>query len=98
MAIGVQLRDEHGRPIEVLAVDQFALENALPVFDNEAYPYLRLIDPYGDTTFGRYQMAAVLPELERRLAEVPSKELEQVIGLAQTCAANPHTYLVFVGD
>lgn len=55
MALGVDLRDEHGRLLERLPIDQFALERALPEFDNEAYPHLRLIDPYGNTTFGRVQ-------------------------------------------
>lgn len=70
----------------------------LPEFDDESFPLLRLVDPYGDTYFSRYQMAGILPEIgrlqERRAIEV----LGQLADLAEECRRTPHSFLVFVGD
>jgi hypothetical protein len=57
-----------------------------------------LVDPYGDTTFGGYQMVAVIPELEAILRERPSPEIEAVLAQARRCADQPGLYLTFLGD
>lgn len=97
MAYWVELRDEARQPIAPGIVLPPA---ALPEFDNERYPCLRLIDPYSTTVFNRLQMAAVLPELERWAQQTwqwPS-ELNSVVELARLCSVEIHRFLYFVGD
>src|SRR6266536_4166618 len=69
MAINFKLGNEQGGTIEHGDIVE---SDELPDFEDERYPYLRLIDPYGATMFSYYQMAGVLPELERWAAEHPS--------------------------
>ena len=97
MPITIELRNEDCVTIERPA-DVFLTAGNLPDFDDARYPYLRLIDPYGDTVFSRHQMIVVLPELERLAIERPSAEVESVLVLARRCATSVHTYLAFLGD
>jgi hypothetical protein len=97
MPINVELRNEHCNAIA--ALEGVYLTSAhLPTYDDSSYPYLRLIDPYGDTIFSRYQMVVGLPELEALQRQRHSPELEAVISLARRCANEVHTYLAFIGD
>jgi hypothetical protein len=97
MPINVELRNENGKAIYVL--DGVYLTSAhVPHYSDIRYPYLRLIDPYGDTVFSRYQMVAVVPELETLVNELSSPEIEAVLALARRCADEVHTYITFVGD
>ena len=96
MPIDVQHRDELGGTI---ADGDFVEHRELPAFDDQRYPYLRLIDPYENTIFSSYQMKwAVLPELERFAVESPSPQVERVLQLARRCGSEVHTYLWFIGD
>jgi hypothetical protein len=70
----------------------------LPDFDDLSYPLLRLVDPYGDTYFSRYQMAGVLPEISRLRLERPDDALTQLARLAEHCQDRVHSFLVFLGD
>jgi hypothetical protein len=97
MPINVELRDEHCKTIDVLE-GVYLTSMHLPDYNDSRYPYLRLIDPYGDTIFSRYQMVAVLPELETILGERRLPEIEAVLTFAGRCANEIHTYLAFVGD
>jgi hypothetical protein len=97
MAINVELRSELCKPIQVLE-GVYLTSKHLPDYDDDRYPYLRLVDAYGTTTFGQHQMVAVLPELEAVAIERPSPEIEAVLALARKCADGVHTYLTFVGD
>ena len=91
----IQLRSENGNVIEEGGV----LESSeLPDFLDDRYPYLRLVDPYGDTIFSRFQMESVLPELERWAAERPSANIDSVLQLARKCRDEVHTYLWLIGD
>jgi hypothetical protein len=78
--------------------DGFEFANALPTYDDLSFPYLRLVDPYGDTVFSRYQMVAVIPELEKLAASTSSSHVGTVLEMARRCEATIHSYLVFVGD
>ena len=63
MALTVDYRSESGAVIDTLVPDRYgAIDSILPEFSDLRYPYLRLIDPYGDTCFSRNQMIAVLSE------------------------------------
>ena len=97
MPINVELRNENCKAIHVLD-GVYLTATHVPDYDDTRYPYLRLIDPYGDTIFSSYQMAAVLPELESLLDERPSAEIDAVLALARRCADEVHTYLALVGD
>jgi len=73
------------------------------MYEDETYPLLSGIDPYGDTIFNSLQLPHLILELERRLevmdAGPKSRSVEGVLALAREClASSPHTYLVFVGD
>jgi hypothetical protein len=71
----------------------------LPPFDDQDYPFLRLIDPYGHTFLSEYQVFhAVLPELERFSATRTSPGLTALITLAGGMASQGHRYLLFDGD
>jgi hypothetical protein len=96
MPINVELRYEDCETAAVLE-GVYLTAAHLPEYDDSRFPFLRLIDPNGDTTFGSYQMAAVIPELETLLAERPSPEIEAVLAAARRCA-NRRLYLTFVGD
>jgi hypothetical protein len=97
MPINVELRNENCEAIHVLE-GVYLTSMHVPDYDDSRYPYLRLIDPYGDTIFSRYQMVAVLPELETLLRERRLPEIEAVLALARRCADEVHTYLAFLGD
>jgi hypothetical protein len=73
------------------------------MYEDETYPLLSGIDPYGDTIFNSLQMPRLIKELERRFeamdAGLKRRTVGRVLGFARECLdASPHTYLVFVGD
>ena len=97
--IAAELRHSPGGAgIETLVPPGSDLGTVLPQFDDLRYPLLRLVDPYGETLFSRYQMAALLPELERLKADRNDDLLDQLLRLAQRCRDRPHSFLAFVGD
>lgn len=96
MAVQVELRNERG---DVISPPVVSLEEAdLPNRESRDFPYLSLIDPYGDTIFNRRQMLAVIPEIQLLLSVHPSPEWAVILSLARQCADEVHTYLCFVGD
>lgn len=96
MAINVEIRYE-GCETDVVLDGVYLTAAHLPEYDDARFPYLRFIDPYGDTVFGSYQMVAVIPELEALLTERPSPEIEAVLAAARQCAGRGR-YLWFLGD
>jgi hypothetical protein len=96
VAIDIELREEDGTPIETGGIVEW---RELPAFDDRRYPYLRLVDPDGDTVFSAYQCEhAVLAEIEQFVRERPSPNIERLAGLVRRCSADVHTYLWFIGD
>jgi hypothetical protein len=96
MAIQVDLRHEACEPFEALE-GVFLRAAHLPDYNDGRFPYLRLVDPYGDTVFGSSQMVVVIPELEALLKERPSPEIEAVLAAARKCV-NRRLCLRFIGD
>jgi hypothetical protein len=92
VAINFDLVDEDGGLVETGAILELA---DLPV--DSSYHYLRLIDPYGDTTFGPRQMVAVVPELERWSLERPTKAVLKLLELSRACARG-RKYIKLIGD
>ena len=93
------IQDEKGNPVGG-AVD-FS-EGLFPYHDDERFPYLRFVDPYGDTVFNRLQMPAVLEEMhllrKARTEEEDRIVIDKLIELACLCQQEPHLYLKFIGD
>jgi hypothetical protein len=97
MPIAVELRNESGG-IRGRHPDMHVEASDLPAYDDARYPYLRLVDPYGDTVFSHHQMVAVLPEIEMLANERLSRRIDQLLDLARRCATEVHTYLLLIGD
>jgi hypothetical protein len=98
MGIALALRDERCQVIR-RTIDSVELARVLPEFDDLDFPYLRLVDPYGDTVFSGYQLKhAVLSEIEALAARNPSESIQGLLDMAREATADVHTYLVFVGD
>jgi hypothetical protein len=98
--IGVGLaRNDGTRPIAGArpAFLAYVSEVDLPVED-DAFPYLRLVDPYDYTVFSSYQCAVMEPEFERLADQRPESQLREVLGLVRACASDVSTALWFLGD
>jgi hypothetical protein len=77
MAFNVILEDEHQAPIQRLEDPKGVLNDVLPPADNLEFPFLRTIDPYGDTVFNRPQMEPFLNEWRKLLKPgLPREHLE----------------------
>ena len=61
------------------------------------FELLRWVDPWGDTVFNPAQCQQLSIEL-KLLSPRPGSPLAAVHGLAAAVVAEPHTYLVFLGD
>jgi hypothetical protein len=100
MAITVLLRTASGKVLGSLTEDSVRLSRVLPPTGDPDFPFLGLLDSYGDTYFSPLQMQAVIPEI-RRLKDLSfgdSDVLEALEELAEQCRDGTHVYLVFVGD
>lgn len=102
MGIDAHLQDELGNVLESV-LDPNGLMSALlktaPSNDLVCLPY---IDPYGDTTFNRLQITALIAELRaaisRQCNEAIVAHARAVLRLAEKCLDEVHVYLKFVGD
>lgn len=102
MGVDASLEDEEGKPLAEVQ-DSAGLFVRLVAEARDAGPVcLRFIDPWGDTTFNKYQMAALIPELETAVAMVADESVREhglaVMHLARLCQEGVHLYLKFVGD
>lgn len=102
MGIDAHLQDELGNVLESV-LDPNGLMSALV----ETAPSNRLvclpyIDPYGDTTFNRLQIRALIAELREAISRQTDEAIvahaTTVLRLAEKCLDDVHTYLKFVGD
>lgn len=95
MPFTVQLRSESGEILDPGGIVEFA---DLPAFDDGRFPFLRLIDPYGNTVFNEHQVKhQVLDEIERYALERPSPGIDLLLALARKCAKR-RVALWFFGD
>ena len=96
--IGLVLRGERCDEIRRVSAS-VELARTLAEADDPEFPYLSLVDPYGDTVFSGYQLRnAVLSEIETLAARKPSGSMRVLLEMAKEAASDVHTYLVFVGD
>ncbi len=102
MGFDIRLEDEHGRELDEIGDPSNLLPSLLPSPKDESFACLRFVDPYGDATFNRAQMTALVAELERiRIKAITRPEQDLLDGikrLAQRCLSEPHLYLKFYGD
>ncbi|MGE3527195.1 MAG: hypothetical protein AB7I33_14845 [Gemmatimonadales bacterium] len=102
MGLTIVLQEKGGKILETVEDPTNVLRGVLPGPDAEDFPYLRYVDPYGDTIFNRLQMSPFLLEwgaLARRTSSAEAQAiLRTVRRLAETCAEEVHCFLRFVGD
>jgi len=100
LGINIELRYQSGFEGGALIEDYGIVEgDELPDFDDLRYPYLRLVDEYGDTVLSHFQISnTVLDELERFAAEEPSPGIALFLDAARRCAGNVRTALWLIGD
>jgi hypothetical protein len=63
----------------------------------ESSTCLRLIEPYGDTTFDQSQLPALVAELEALQASDPSLPAKPLIAFLQSCIGD-NSNVRFIGD
>lgn len=100
MTMTVHLRNATGKVLRALTEDSVRLSRILPPQGDPDFPFLGLLDPYGDTLFSSVQMKAVIPEIRRlRALSLDSDDvLSGLEELAEECRDGNHVFLVFVGD
>ena len=100
MAMTVLLRTARGRVLGSLAEDSVRLSRLLPQQGDPDFPFLGLLDRYGDTFFSSLQMQAVIPEIRRlrTLSGDADDLLSELEELAEQCRDGNHVFLIFVGD
>jgi hypothetical protein len=101
LGIDVQLQDEDGVPLEQHYDPHMLLSRFLEERDLSSTHCLQFIDPYGDTTFNRYQTRVLLKELAAVRDGVDSATrdyLDKILHVANLANAEPHLYVKFIGD
>jgi hypothetical protein len=104
MGFNVELQDELGGRIDGVDDPRGLLDKLLPEpGDGDDYPFLRSLDPYGDTTFNHLQMARFLSEWAMIEAKATTNDEQAVLvsavaSMARRCRDEVHTYLKFIGD
>ena len=102
MGLNIEVQDEFGGTRSAVSDSKFLLPDLLPEFGDAVYPMLGCIDPYGDTTFNRPQMALFLSEwiaVSSKAKTADEKEIvSSVESMARQVRDNVHLYLKFIGD
>jgi hypothetical protein len=97
--ITVEVQDERG---EREAGPVFWQRPPLPNPDNARFPCLRFVDPYGNTVFNQVQIPVFLDDLrlllKSHLTEEQVSEIRSIEALIGPYIANPHFYVVLIGD
>jgi len=97
MSLVVKLEDDLGERSEWIM-----LHGVIPAREEQGFPLLRCIDPYGKTVFNHLQMEPFLGEWERvhdRARDESQKEAwAKIKEMAQTCQQDRDLYLRFVGN
>lgn len=100
--IRVAVVDEKGSEIQAIWRGIHVLARVLPDSAHPKLPLLSHIDKFGDTTFNRLQVEALLVEMDLLYAQDLTPEERRIIQsiqrLASDCLVEPHRYLKFLGD
>lgn len=73
-------------------------EITLACLDQEAFPMLGALDPYGDAVFNHRQVPALLRELDQLPAERGGDWVDEARTLCDLVLKGAHRYLLFIGD
>jgi hypothetical protein len=102
MGLTIEVQDECGGTVSTTTDPKNLLTYLLPEFGDTSYPMLGCIDPYGDTTFNRPQMALFLAEWVVVCSKTKTTEEKalatNIESMAQHVRDNVHLYLKFIGD
>jgi hypothetical protein len=103
MGFNIELHDELGGRIDGVDDPRCLLDRLLPgPGDGDDCPFLRSIDPYGDTTFNGMQMPRFLREWATLSLKARAPEEQAIVlaveSLAHRCRDEVHTYIKFIGD
>lgn len=90
----VVLEDENKEPIASLS-DDFSTRVKL---SPDTFRLLCYLDPYGDTTFNRFQLEDLLRDLARLLAMEPNPLGDELLALVKRSREEVHQYICFYGD
>lgn len=97
MSLVVKLEDDLGEHSEWVM-----LHGVLPAWEEREFPFLRCIDPYGETVFHHLQMESFLEEWkrvqERAKDESQREAWQKVKDMAERCQQDRDLYLRFVGN
>lgn len=97
MSLVVKLEDDLGE-----RSDWVILHGVIPAREEQAFPLLRAIDPYGKTVFNHLQMETFLQEWERvRERARDDSQIEawrKTKEMAEACQQDRDLYLRFVGN
>jgi hypothetical protein len=77
------------------------LSHFLEERDLSATQCLQFIDPYGDTTFNRYQTRVLIKEIAEVRDGVDSATrdyFDKILRVANLALVEPHLYVKFIGD
>ena len=97
--IAVRLQDEDGHVEDEF--DDSEILNVIIEHNTADTKCLLFIDPYGDTTFNRYQAEVLANEVVAAAANISAGDAERARRLAafvRRAAADVHTYVKFIGD
>src|SRR5258707_12140314 len=101
MSLKVVLQTIEGKRLDEAVPPDAALNRLLP-FEDDTFPMLKFVDPYGNTIFNGNQMRGLLPEwdvlAQRATNQSDAEFLRRVRGMAEKCKAEPHLFLRFIGD
>jgi len=96
MSLVVKLEDDLGERSEWVM-----LHGVIPSNEEQAFPLLRCVDPFGKTVFNHLQMEPFLDEwlrVEDRARDESQREAwRKVKDMAETCKGDRDLYLRFVG-
>ena len=99
MGINIELRYESGEAVDDERAIAIVEARDLPGLDDHRFPYLRLIDPYGNTMFSPVQVEhVVLDELQRYASERPSPGINLLLAMARRCLTKRRVALWLIGD
>jgi hypothetical protein len=100
MTTTLLLRTANGKVLRSLTEGSAHLSRILPPVGDPDFPFLGLLDPYGDMFFSSMQMKAVIPEIRRLKALSLDSDnlLIELEEFAAECRDGNHVFLVFVAD
>jgi hypothetical protein len=96
MSLVVKLEDDLGEHGEWVI-----LSGIIPIGEDDSFPVLRGIDPFGKTIFNHLQAEAFLAEWERAKDRAKDESLteawQKVKEMAEACKSDRDLYLKFIG-